>query len=150
LSGQVGGLARVPPVGGPAPLVDFGLLRSRTFGFGSLAALTFALVPPSFFFVLALYLQQGRQLTALFSGVVFTAVGVGFFAAMLGHLDHLARPADPVAGRAGRGGRLPAAGLGGHRIVVGRAAARARGDRVRDRHASRGAPGGHCRPRCER
>jgi predicted MFS family arabinose efflux permease len=84
LSGQVGGLARVPPVGGPAPLVDFGLLRSRTFGFGSLAALTFALVPPSFFFVLALYLQQGRQLTALFSGVVFTAVGVGFFAAMLG------------------------------------------------------------------
>ena len=41
-------------------------------------------MPPSFFFVLALYLQQGRHLTALFSGVVFTAVGVGFFAAMLG------------------------------------------------------------------
>jgi EmrB/QacA subfamily drug resistance transporter len=69
---------------GRAPLVDFGLLRSRTFGLGSLAALTFALVPPSFFFVLALYLQQGRQLSALLSGIVFTAVGVGFFAAMLG------------------------------------------------------------------
>ncbi len=37
----------------------------------------------AFFFVLALYLQDGRGFSALFSGVVFTAVGVGFFAAML-------------------------------------------------------------------
>ncbi len=40
-------------------------------------------MPPSFFFVLALYLQDGRRLTPLFSGVVFSAVGAGFFAAML-------------------------------------------------------------------
>ena len=66
-----------------APLVDLALFRSRAFGVGSLAALTYALVPPAFFFVLALYLQDGRGLSALFSGVVFTAVGVGFFAAML-------------------------------------------------------------------
>jgi EmrB/QacA subfamily drug resistance transporter len=66
-----------------APLVDLTLFRSRAFGVGSLAALTYALVPPAFFFVLALYLQDGRGLSALFSGVVFTAVGVGFFAAML-------------------------------------------------------------------
>jgi EmrB/QacA subfamily drug resistance transporter len=66
-----------------APLVDLALFADRTFSVGSLASLTFALVPPSFFFVLALYLQQGRGFSALFSGVVFIAVGVGFFAAML-------------------------------------------------------------------
>lgn len=66
-----------------APLVDLGLFRNRAFGVGSLAGLTYALVPPSFFFVLALYLQDGRRFSALFSGVIFTAVGVGFFAAML-------------------------------------------------------------------
>jgi len=44
--------------------------------------MTFSLVPPSFFFVLALYLQQGRGYSALFSGVVFVAVGVGYFAAL--------------------------------------------------------------------
>jgi EmrB/QacA subfamily drug resistance transporter len=69
--------------GGRAPLVDLGLFVDRTFSIGSLASLTFSLVPPAFFFVLALYLQQGRGFTALFSGVVFAAVGVGFFAAML-------------------------------------------------------------------
>jgi EmrB/QacA subfamily drug resistance transporter len=68
---------------GRAPLVDLGLFRSRTFAVGSLAAMTFALVPSSFFFVLALYLQQGRGYTALFSGIVFTAVGAGYFAALL-------------------------------------------------------------------
>ena len=68
---------------GRAPLVDLALFRRRTFGIGSLAALTFALVPPSFFFVLALYLQEGRGFSPLFSGVIFTAVGAGFFAAML-------------------------------------------------------------------
>ena len=66
-----------------APLVDLTLFRRRAFGVGSLAALTYALVPPAFFFVLALYQQDGRGLSALCSGVVFTAVGVGFFAAML-------------------------------------------------------------------
>ena len=66
-----------------APLVDLALFRLRTFAVGSLAGLTFSLVPPAFFFVLALYLQQGRGYSALFSGVVFVAVGVGYFAALL-------------------------------------------------------------------
>lgn len=68
---------------GRPPLVDPGLFRGRAFGVGSLAALTFSLVPPSLFFVLALYLQDGRRLSPLFSGVVFAAAGAGFLAAML-------------------------------------------------------------------
>ncbi|MDT4931667.1 MAG: hypothetical protein QOF92_4534 [Pseudonocardiales bacterium] len=68
---------------GLAPLVDPGLFRSRSFAVGSLVGMMFTLVPPSFFFVLALYLQQGRGYPALFSGEVFAAVGVGYFAAML-------------------------------------------------------------------
>ena len=79
---------------GRAPLIDLALFRDRTFGLGSLTALTFALVPPSFFFVLALYLQEGRGLSALMSGVVFSAVGAGFFAAML--------TAEAMARRLGR------------------------------------------------
>lgn len=78
---------------GRAPLVDLALFRVRTFAIGSLAALTFALVPPSFFFVLALYLQQGRGYDALLSGVVFVAVGVGYFAALFA--------AGPLAQRLG-------------------------------------------------
>jgi MFS family permease len=79
---------------GRTPLVDLALFRVRSFAVGSLAALTFALVPSSFFFVLALYLQQGRGYSALFSGVVFAAVGVGYFAALVVAL--------PLATRLGR------------------------------------------------
>ena len=69
--------------GRSAPLLDLTLFRSRSFAIGSLTALTFALVPAAFFFVLALYLQQGRGFDALFSGTVFAAVGVGYFVAMV-------------------------------------------------------------------
>jgi EmrB/QacA subfamily drug resistance transporter len=70
-----------------APLVDIRLFSSRAFRVGSLAALSYALVPASFFFVLAIYLQEGRGYSALFAGAVFIAVGAGFFAAML--LSHV-------------------------------------------------------------
>lgn len=80
--------------GGREPLVNFALLRNVTFSLGSLTSLTFSLVPPSFFFVLALYLQQGRGFSPVFSGVVFAAVGVGYFAAMM--------IAGPLALRLGR------------------------------------------------
>ena len=79
---------------GRTPLVDLTLFRLRSFAVGSLAALTFALVPSSFFFVLALYLQEGRGYSALFSGVVFAVVGVGYFAALV--------VATPLAARMGR------------------------------------------------
>jgi EmrB/QacA subfamily drug resistance transporter len=65
------------------PLVDLGLFRQRAFAVGSLVGMAFAFVPGAFFFVLALYLQQGRGYSALFSGIVFAAVGVGYFAAMV-------------------------------------------------------------------
>jgi MFS family permease len=68
---------------GRSPLVDPGLFASRGFSVGSLAALAFGLVPASFFFVLALFLQDGLGLSPLLSGEVFAAVGAGYFAAMM-------------------------------------------------------------------
>jgi EmrB/QacA subfamily drug resistance transporter len=65
-----------------APLVHLPLFRDRGFALGSLIGLTFALVPAAFFFVLALYLQDGRGYDALFSGTVFAAVGAGYFTAL--------------------------------------------------------------------
>ena len=70
-------------VSGRSPLVDPGLFASRGFSVGSLAALAFGLVPASFFFVLALFLQDGLGLSPLLSGEVFAAVGAGYFAAMM-------------------------------------------------------------------
>jgi EmrB/QacA subfamily drug resistance transporter len=77
--------------GRAVPLVDLSLFRNRSFVVGSLTAMTFALVPGAFFFVLALYLQDGRGYGALFSGVVFAAVGLGYFAALV--------LAEPLAAR---------------------------------------------------
>jgi EmrB/QacA subfamily drug resistance transporter len=79
---------------GRAPLIDLAIFTDRTFSIASLVASVFALVPPSFFFVLALYLQQGRGYSPLFSGIVFAALGAGFFGAML--------TAEPMAARLGR------------------------------------------------
>lgn len=79
---------------GRAPLVRLNVFRDRIFAVGTLTAVIFGGIPASFFFVLALYLQDGRHLSALFSGVVFTGVGVGYFAAML--------LAERIAARLGR------------------------------------------------
>jgi EmrB/QacA subfamily drug resistance transporter len=63
---------------GGAPLIDPALFRERAFAAGLLAQLVFWTGQASFFLVLALYLQEGRGLTALASGVVFTAIGAGY------------------------------------------------------------------------
>ncbi|HEX6443656.1 MAG TPA: MFS transporter [Streptosporangiales bacterium] len=68
---------------GRAPLVRLGMFRDRRFAVGTLTGVAFGGVPASLFFVLALYLQEGRQLSALESGLVFSAVGAGYFTAML-------------------------------------------------------------------
>lgn len=67
---------------GRAPLVDFAVFRSSGFRVGSLVAGAFGMVPAAFFFVLAVYLQQGRGFSPVFSGTVFVAVGVGYFVSM--------------------------------------------------------------------
>ena len=94
---------------GGHPIVHTGLFRGRTFSVGMLAQLVFWAGQGSFFLILALYLQQGRGLTALASGVVFVVIGGGYLAtSMVAHL---------LAARMGRqvlavGALLMALGLG--------------------------------------
>lgn len=94
---------------GGHPLVHTGLFRGRTFSVGMLGQLVFWAGQGSFFLILALYLQQGRGLTALASGVVFMVIGGGYLAtSMVSHL---------LAARMGRqvlavGALLMALGLG--------------------------------------
>jgi EmrB/QacA subfamily drug resistance transporter len=85
---------RARDAAGRAPLVRLAVFRDRTFAVGTLTAVTFGGIPASFFFVLALYIQDGRHLSALSSGIVFTGVGVGYFTAML--------LAERIAARIGR------------------------------------------------
>lgn len=63
---------------GQAPLVDVVPLRSRAVAAGLLGLTVLFTGMASFFLVLALYLQDGRGLGALASGVVFTAVAVPY------------------------------------------------------------------------
>lgn len=65
---------------GGAPLVAPVLLANGRFVTGLLTTLAFYVGNASLYFVLALYLQQGLALDALTSGIVFTALAVGFFA----------------------------------------------------------------------
>lgn len=68
---------------GRDPLVHPALFGQRGFGPGLAVTLVFLMASGSLFFILALYLQQGRGMSALASGVLFVAVGVGFFAGLL-------------------------------------------------------------------
>ncbi|MFH9349112.1 MFS transporter [Kitasatospora sp. NPDC017646] len=93
-----------------SPLVDTRLFRSGAFRTGLLAQLVFWLGQASFFLVLALHLQLGRGLDALGSGLVFTAIGLGYL--LTSNATHL------VTARLGErrtitvGGLLMAVGLG--------------------------------------
>ena len=62
-----------------SPLVDPAMFRQRGYSVGVLVGLVYALTTASFFLVLALYLQQGRGLTALDSGLIFLPLGIGYF-----------------------------------------------------------------------
>ena len=54
------------------------MFRSRGFAVGIGTQIVFWTGQASFFLVFAIYLQEGRGLSALTSGVVFTAIGAGY------------------------------------------------------------------------
>jgi EmrB/QacA subfamily drug resistance transporter len=66
---------------GGAPLIAPALFRQRSVSAGLLTQLVFWSGQASFFLVLALYLQQGRHMTALQSGLLFTILAVTYVAA---------------------------------------------------------------------
>jgi EmrB/QacA subfamily drug resistance transporter len=106
---------------GRAPLVRLELFTRRSFAAGTLAAVMFGGVPAAFFFVLALYLQEGRGLSPLFSGVVFIAVGAGYLAAMLASQRMAARLGRQILAGGGvvlAGGGLLLAALAGAPTVL--------------------------------
>jgi len=65
---------------GGQPLLAPKLVTQRGFALGLLVTLVFYAGNASFYFVLALYLQQSLHLAPLDSGLVFTALAGGFFA----------------------------------------------------------------------
>jgi MFS family permease len=101
---------------GRTPLIDLSALAGRTVRAGLIATGVFYCAMASFFVVLALYLQEGRGMSALGSGAMFTAVGGGYLAASLvpGAIHRPAGPAVAGAGRSGHGGRLRRARPHGH------------------------------------
>jgi EmrB/QacA subfamily drug resistance transporter len=68
---------------GGSPLLDLSLFSHRTFSAGLLTQLVFWSGQASFFLVLALYLQQGRGMSALHSGLVFTILAAAYLVASL-------------------------------------------------------------------
>jgi len=60
-------------------LIDPALFRERAFTVGLLTTLTHFAGQTAFFLILALYLQEGRGLAPLTSGLIFTVVAAGFF-----------------------------------------------------------------------
>lgn len=65
---------------GGEPVLNPVLFTQRSFAAGMPIALVYNSAVASFFFVLALYLQQGREMTALNSGLLFAAVGIPYLA----------------------------------------------------------------------
>jgi EmrB/QacA subfamily drug resistance transporter len=68
---------------GGSPLVDPSLFAERAFTAGLVTQLSFNFGLGSFFLVLALYLQAGRALTPLASGVLFLPLGAAYLLASL-------------------------------------------------------------------
>jgi EmrB/QacA subfamily drug resistance transporter len=94
---------------GRSALLPLGRFRERAFSAGLLTQLLLASAQASFFVYLALYLQQGRGLSALDAGLVFTILAVAYVV--------VSGPAPKLTARYGRsvvaaGGASLAAGLG--------------------------------------
>jgi EmrB/QacA subfamily drug resistance transporter len=67
---------------GGSPLIELGLFETRGFRIGLLSATVLYFVI-SFFFLLAIYMQEGLDLSALDSGLAFTPIAAAFVAASL-------------------------------------------------------------------
>lgn len=65
---------------GILPLIDFGLFDDRSFSVGLLAQLVFYMSMAAFYLVFAIYMQEGRGLSALQAGLLFAANGLGYLA----------------------------------------------------------------------
>lgn len=100
---------------GGDPLVDPALFRERAFTVGLLATILFYTGMGSFFLVLALYLQEGRGLDALGSGLVFTPLAVGYLAASVVSQQLTARLGKQLLAL---GGAVRAVGLAGLLLTV--------------------------------
>ncbi len=101
---------------GGSPLVHPDLFRERAFTVGVLTSVVFYAGMASFFLVLAVYLQEGCGLSALDSGLVFTALAIGYLVASTG--------AEVLAPRFGRqvlaaGAVVRAVALAGMALTVG-------------------------------
>ncbi|MDI5974356.1 MFS transporter [Streptomyces sp. SL13] len=66
---------------GGSPLVHTSLFRERAFSVGLLGMVCYYATMGSCFLVLSLYLQQGRGLSPLGSGLLYLPMGAGFFLA---------------------------------------------------------------------
>ena len=66
---------------GGSPLINLVLFRERAFSAGVVTNVVYQMMMASFFLILALYLQDGRGLSALASGLIFLPLGFGYFAA---------------------------------------------------------------------
>ncbi|HEY6891543.1 MAG TPA: MFS transporter [Solirubrobacter sp.] len=102
--------------GGGAPLLPPALFAKRAFVVGLVSTTVFYAGMASFFLVLAVYLQQGRGLDALSSGLVFTPLAVGYLAASIA--------SEKLVPRLGKqalalGGVIRAASLGALALTVG-------------------------------
>jgi EmrB/QacA subfamily drug resistance transporter len=74
-----------------APLIDTSLFRERSFTAGLLTQFAFWGGQGSFFLVLALYLQAGRGMSAMDSGLVFTILAASYLGASMASEQLLAR-----------------------------------------------------------
>jgi MFS family permease len=66
-----------------SPLINLTLFRERAFSSGMVVNIVYQVIMASFFLILALYLQDGRGLSALQSGLIFLPMGIGYFVASL-------------------------------------------------------------------